>query len=945
MSKGGIFKFFSPGLLLVVAIFGAAQKPAAVQANSPSTISFQGRVLTKDRTQAPTGSYPFRFSLYSAQVGGAAAWQESWLGDGLSVRYGLFNVELGTYSSLSSLDWGNSSYWLGIEFDSDQNGTFDQAFSGRVPLTAAPYALSAQTISSTLPINKGGTGATTVSSALNNLLPSQSDNSGKVLVTDGSNTSWQNLSGGITDASYLTLGASSGLSNERSLQGTANQIYLTDGGANGAVTLYLPQDIGTSSNLQFRSLALSGTGSGSDLVLGGDTNLYRSVANVLKTDDRFHAVSGLMAGDSITIETDRLAFFYEYVNSSANYYGLVSQVINSGTGNSIGVLGSSYIVNVDAGGDGVGVQGQVIGSSNDGSSITNAKSFFSKNVMGSVPVTNSYGVYADNSTGSAITNNYGLFVADQTIGTSTDFGLVIAGADTQALWISSGADNTDAANGIAFGASRDTNLYRSAANTLITDDAFTAVAGIRQTSSNPDPYQWTGAISTTDLNGIIGINLQPAISSNRDAAGLTISFSSKPSIAAGVTVAGSYMHSRFYDTTLGAGASLANQYGLYIESLTSANSNYAIYLAGTGIGNGITLGGDANLYHGAANELRTDDLLSFSSTKTNTTTDFKTYKSDGGGAFIFDTSSTYTTGSLFSIRNNTSPKLSLSATGDLTIAGTLTQSGIPADIAENIAVSDGSIGAGDIVAADEQRNSTARKATASDQRVLGVISTQPGVLISGGTTGRPLTLAGRIPVKVKADAGIKRGDLIVISDQAGRGTKAGDTAAASVGTALTNQSGSTVVVQLQPGYYLPNFGSTTTANALSPQQSGVLGAINLLSDGTLSVASLEVARLTVTADLTVKGNLHVSGTANLGGVALPNKESATGVIPASETAYFVTTTSVTATDRVLITPVNEAGIPITTNISRGQIIPGQGFWVHLNATTTESVKFDWLLIH
>ena len=78
-------------------------------------------------------------------------------------------------------------------------------------------------------------------------------------------------------------------------------------------------------------------------------------------------------------------------------------------------------------------------------------------------VSNAYNLYASNAYntgGGTITNNYGLYVLDQTTGTN-DYGIAIQGADTQALWIGSGADNTDAANGIAFGSSRDTNLYRS----------------------------------------------------------------------------------------------------------------------------------------------------------------------------------------------------------------------------------------------------------------------------------------------------------------------------------------------------------------------------------------------------------------------------------------------------------------------------------------------------
>jgi hypothetical protein len=52
------------------------------------------------------------------------------------------------------------------------------------------------TIGGTLAIANGGTGQTTANAALNALLPNQATNSGKVLSTDGTNTSWITVSGG-----------------------------------------------------------------------------------------------------------------------------------------------------------------------------------------------------------------------------------------------------------------------------------------------------------------------------------------------------------------------------------------------------------------------------------------------------------------------------------------------------------------------------------------------------------------------------------------------------------------------------------------------------------------------------------------------------------------------------------------------------------------------------
>lgn len=66
-------------------------------------------------------------------------------------------------------------------------------------------------LTTALPIGSGGTGQTTANTALNALLPTQTGNSGKVLSTDGSNTSWAiPASGGVTSVTATAPVASSG---------------------------------------------------------------------------------------------------------------------------------------------------------------------------------------------------------------------------------------------------------------------------------------------------------------------------------------------------------------------------------------------------------------------------------------------------------------------------------------------------------------------------------------------------------------------------------------------------------------------------------------------------------------------------------------------------------------------------------------------------------------
>ncbi len=107
-----------------------------------------------------------------------------------------------------------------------------------------------------------------------------------------------------------------------------------------------------------------------------------------------------------------------------------------------------------------------------GSISTANAGFFQNQFTAAGTVTNSRGVTisAPLNTGSAtITSNTGLYVGNQNTSATTDYGIYIADADNYSLYLAS--VDGDAASGITFGA--DTNLYRSAANTLFTDDNLT----------------------------------------------------------------------------------------------------------------------------------------------------------------------------------------------------------------------------------------------------------------------------------------------------------------------------------------------------------------------------------------------------------------------------------------------------------------------------------------
>jgi hypothetical protein len=109
-----------------------------------------------------------------------------------------------------------SALALGTDLAVTDGGTGASTASGaRTNLGAATAGANSDITSLTglttaLSIPQGGTGQTTANAALNALLPTQTSNSGKYLTTDGSNSSWATVAGGITSVSGTSPVASSG---------------------------------------------------------------------------------------------------------------------------------------------------------------------------------------------------------------------------------------------------------------------------------------------------------------------------------------------------------------------------------------------------------------------------------------------------------------------------------------------------------------------------------------------------------------------------------------------------------------------------------------------------------------------------------------------------------------------------------------------------------------
>ncbi len=116
------------------------------------------------------------------------------------------------------------------------------------------------------------------------------------------------------------------------------------------------------------------------------------------------------------------------------------------------------------------------------------------------------------------------------------------------------------------------------------------------------------------------------------------------------------------------------------------------------------------------------------------------------------------------------------------------------DVAENYPTKDETLKAGEVVSVDQNNEVFVERSTSAyNQNLLGIISTEPGVLLGGFAAKDyldeikvPVALAGRVPVKIaSSSAEIKVGDFLTSSDEPGKAMKA-EKAGITIGKALEN---------------------------------------------------------------------------------------------------------------------------------------------------------------
>ncbi len=320
-----------------------------------------------------------------------------------------------------------------------------------------------------------------------------------------------------------------------------------------------------------------------------------------------------------------------------------------------------------------------------------------------------------------------------------------------------------------------------------------------------------------------------------------------------------------------------------------------------------------------------------------------------------------------------------------------------ADVAE-MYVGTNEMQPGDVVSIDESQNIRIEKSTASDgQRVIGVISTNPGLTLNdedgpADLAIKPVALVGRVPVRISAGSdAIQPGDLLGASSELGKAQKV--TGGFIIGRALESwvpgSGQETIKVFVNPIYIAES--GIAGYESLDARLAIVEGRFSVNDEGqdvfaidVVQTDELTVLGQSVLSDTVINGDLNIGtlqisssdnsidsvGTLKIQSLALGDIEIMNGLVtidtegnvvvntitaqkyqvagasagsstlPAGSTQIIITNPVVTANSMIFVTPktVTSRQLVVTEKID------GVSFKVEVSSSSSTDIEFDWWIV-
>jgi len=490
-------------------------------------------------------------------------------------------------------------------------------------LTAGTINLGSADVSGTTAVSNGGTGTTThtangvlVGSGTNPITAVAAGGAGQCLMSTVSAPSFQACpgggGGGVTSVNALT-GA-------LTLQGTANRINVVSGGA--TITLSTPQDINTTSDVTFDAMELTGYFHSSNSIdIDGPSVIGPGNSIVSSTP---HTGTGLVvadtfvAGEDCTFACTAISAYAEKGSASAIFVDAIRAHVKVGDGQSLNT------------GAGLFVEGVGVGT---GASLINGYGVY---VSTQSAATNDYGVYVQHA------DTYGLWIDSgatrldgtlevQTLG-ATDTAtylcrnslnqLAACGTTGAGVAYVQGGNNFGGTGTLGLTSNNDLNLITNNltrltvqndgdvafdTNTLFVDAVNNRVGiGDNTPSFALDVTGDTALVGHVSAGDTSAPNVATALSvgetftsaENCAAFGcygvlLNVTANNPSGVNDGVagvystvnTAAAAFTLDRAValaagSGTLGAGSTITNNYGLYVDNQTAGVNDYGIYVLG-----------------------------------------------------------------------------------------------------------------------------------------------------------------------------------------------------------------------------------------------------------------------------------------------------------------------------------------------------------------------------